>query len=458
MVNAIEKNKVYIAECFSLGSEGEGIVKIDGFTVFVEGLIPNEKAEILITKVKKSFGYGKILNILEVSPERTMPLCPYYKTCGGCSIQHMSYSEQLRFKRNRVRDCLEHIGGFDNISVLPTVGMDKPWNYRNKAQYPIGKDKNGNVAIGFYTKRSHQITDIDKCLLQYSMADAVIGIFRKFIEQFDISVYDESKHTGLIRHVLTRVGSASGEIMVTIVINGDKIPHANQLIEYLKYINGIASVILNINKSNTNVILGDKCITLWGKDTIRDKIGDICFDISALSFYQVNPIQTQKLYELAIDAACLTGKETVFDVYCGIGTISLFAAKKSFKVYGVEIVDRAINDAKHNADINGIKNAEFEAGRAEDILPRLFSEGKRADVIFLDPPRKGCELSVIDAVCGIQPTRVVYVSCDPATLARDMKAFAERGYETHSVQPVDQFCQTSHVETVVLMSRVENQP
>lgn len=452
MADVIEKNKKYLAECISLGSEGEGIVKLDGFTVFVEGLLPKEKAEILITKVKKSFGYGKIINIIEPSLERCAPLCQYFKTCGGCTIQHMSYSAQIKFKQNRVRDCIEHIGGVNNIEVLPPVGMDEPWNYRNKAQYPVGKDKDGNVVIGFYAKRSHRITSIDRCMLQNPAADPVIMVFKSFINEFKITVYDESKQKGLIRHVLTRVGFATGEIMVTVVINGDKLPHATQLIDRLKEIAGIASVILNINKSNTNVILGDKCITLWGKDTIRDRIGNTWFDISALSFYQVNPIQTKKLYKLAVEAAGLTGKETVFDVYCGIGTISLFAADKSKSVYGIEVVERAIEDAKHNAEINGIKNAEFEAGKAEDILPRMYSEGKRADVIFLDPPRKGCEKSVIDAVCGMEPAKVVYVSCDPATLARDMKIFAEKGYKTNKIQPVDQFCQTCHVETCVLLS------
>ncbi|MEA4972332.1 MAG: 23S rRNA (uracil(1939)-C(5))-methyltransferase RlmD [Candidatus Metalachnospira sp.] len=455
MVDAIEKNKTYIAVCTSLGSEGEGIVKIEGFTVFVEGLLLGEKAEILITKVKKSFGYGRIVNIIEPSKERCTPLCPYSNTCGGCSLQHMSYSEQLKFKQNRVRDCIERIGGFINIDILPAIGMDEPWNYRNKAQYPVGKDKNDKTIIGFYAKRSHRITDIHSCMLQNSAADAVISIFRNFIDEFRIPVYDESKHKGLIRHVLTRVGFATGEIMVTVVINGDKLSHSNELIDRLKEINGLASVILNINKSNTNVILGSKCITLWGKDTIKDRIGDIWFDISALSFYQVNPLQTLKLYSLAVEFAGLTGNETVVDVYCGIGTISLFAAKKAKSVYGIEVVDRAIEDAKHNAEINNIINVEFEAGKAEDVLPRMYSDGKRADVIFLDPPRKGCEVSVIDAVCAIEPDRVVYVSCDPATLARDVRIFAERGYKIDKVQPVDQFCQTTHVETITLMSRVQ---
>lgn len=451
----LEKNKIYTADCHALGSEGEGIVKIDGFTLFVEGMLPGERAEILIVKLKKNFGYGKIIRLIERSPERREPACPYAKTCGGCSLQHMSYGAQLEFKRGKVKDCVERIGGLYGIDHEKTIGMDDPWNYRNKAQYPLGTDREGRAVMGFYAPRSHRIIDIDKCMLQRKNADGVIKIFKDFIKEFKIPVYDENTHKGLVRHVLTRAGYSTGEIMVTIVVNGKNIPHSDVLIERLRSLNGMTSVVLNINREKTNVILGDRCITLWGKDTIRDKIGEVSFDISALSFYQVNPVQTERLYDLAVDAAGLTGKEKVIDVYCGIGTIALFAASKASSVYGIEIVPRAIEDAKHNAEINGINNVEFEAGRAEDILPRMYSEGVRADVIFLDPPRKGLEPSVIEAICGMKPKRVVYVSCGPATLARDMKLFAERGYSADRVQTVDMFPQTPHVETVVLMLRVE---
>ncbi len=449
----LEKNKIYTAVCSSLGSDGEGIVKIDGFTLFVNGILPGEEAEILVVKLKKTYGYGKAVKLLNKSEYRVEPCCPYIKTCGGCSLQHMTYGLQLDFKRNKVKDCLERIGGLKNIYVCPTVGMDIPWNYRNKAQYPVGTDKNGKIIMGFYSPRSHRITDIDKCMLQRENADKVITVVKDFMNEYKISSYDELKHRGFIRHILTRTAFANGEIMVTIVANGKKLPYADVLTERLRLIKGMASIVLNINTEKTNVILGRECKTLWGKDTIRDKIGDVYFDISALSFYQVNPVQTEKLYSLAIEAAALTGNEDVIDVYCGIGTISLFAAAKAKSVYGIEMVPRAVEDAKHNADINGIKNAEFESGKAEETLPRLFKEGKRADVVFLDPPRKGLEPSVIDAVCGIEPDRVVYVSCDPATMARDLKLFNLRGYRAKKAQPVDMFCQTGHVETVCLLSR-----
>ena len=454
----IEKNKVYTAECLSLGSEGEGIVKIDGFTVFVNGMLPGEKGKILIVKVKKSFGYGKLTELIEPSPERTVPPCPYYKTCGGCSIQHMSYKAQLEFKRNKVRDCVERIGGIFGAEYPETIGMDEPWRYRNKAQYPVGKDRDGKTVIGFYAPRSHRITDIDGCMLQMDGSEKIIEITRKYIEKYNVPVYDETAHSGLLRHVITRTSRSTGEMMVTFVINGKNLPHSVELIEELRKTGYVASVALNINREKTNAILGAKSLTLWGKDTIRDEIGGVKFDISSLSFYQVNPVQTEKLYGLAIDAAGLTGRETVIDVYCGIGTISLLAAKKAKTVHGIEIVERAVEDAKANAVINGIKNASFEAGKAEDILPKMYAEGTRADVIFVDPPRKGLEPSVIEAVCGMEPDRIVYVSCDPATLARDLKLFAQKGYGTGKINTVDMFCQTGHVESVVLMSRISNEP
>lgn len=448
----LEKNKIYTVTCSAFGNDGEGIVKIDGFTLFVDKMLPGETGEVLILKLKTNYGYAKLIKLIESSVKRREPKCPYYRTCGGCSVQHMAYDAQLEFKRGRVRDCIERIGKLSDVEVRPVIGMDTPWNYRNKAQYPVGV-KEGRAVMGFYAPRSHRITDINECMIQNKKSSAVLSIFKEFIDEFNIPVYDEIKHRGLVRHVITRTAFSTGEVMVTVVVNGKKIPQKDQMIAKLKKIDGLASVVMNINTDRTNVILGRECETLWGKDFIRDKIGNVSFDISALSFYQVNPVQTEKLYGLAVEAACLTGNENIIDVYCGIGTISLFAAKKAKNVYGIEVVERAIEDARHNAEINNITNAEFEAGRAEDVLPRMYKEGKRADVIFLDPPRKGVEPDVIDAVTGMEPNRIVYVSCDPATLSRDLRLFSEKGYIAKKAQPVDMFCQTSSVETVVHLSR-----
>ena len=445
------KNKTYIGECNTIGLNGEGIVRMDGFTLFVDGMLPKERGKILITKLKKNYGYGKLIKLLEKSSERREPVCPYYKTCGGCSLQHMSYKLQLEYKHLKVKDCIERIGGFKDIDVSKTIGMDKPFNYRNKAQYPVGKS-DGKAIIGFYSPRSHRITDIDRCMLQNSAADEVIGIVKKHIDKYNVSVYDETSHKGLIRHIVTRIGFSSGEIMVTIVINGDNIYKEKELLDDLVTIKGLASVVLNINKEDTNVILGGKCKTLWGKDTIKDSIGTIDFDISPLSFYQVNPVQTEKLYSIAVDAAGLTGNERVIDVYCGIGTISLFAARKAKSVLGIEVVKEAVEDAKHNAELNGIANVEFIAGMAEDVLLDI-SKKEKADVVFVDPPRKGLEIQVIDGIVKINPEKIVCVSCDPATLSRDLKIICENGYEIKMIQPVDQFCQTGHVETVVLLTK-----
>lgn len=452
----VEKNEIYEMTIDALGSNGEGIGRIDGFAVFVEGALPGEVIRALIVNVKKSYGYGKLVEIVSKSPYRVEPCCPVAKTCGGCQLQHFSYEGQLAYKAKKVKDDLERIGGLKNIEDLPIFGMENPWRYRNKAQFPVGSGREGSTEIGFYAKRSHRIVDTQVCFLQNPVNDEIIAIVREFMEEYKISSYDEGKHKGLVRHILTRVGRNSGQIMVCVVINGKKLPYGEVLVERLRKINGVVSVVLNINKDQTNVILGKKVITLWGKSTIEDALGGIIFEISPLSFYQVNPVQTEVLYNKAVEMAGLKGDETVLDLYCGIGTISLFFAKKVKKVFGVEIVPEAIIDARKNAERNGIENASFEVGAAEEVIPRVFDEqGITANVIVVDPPRKGCEQVLLDTIATIAPEKLVYVSCNSATLARDVAILIERGFQVKDVQVVDQFPMTGHVETVVLMSRVK---
>lgn len=449
----VEKNKIYEMKIDALGSNGEGIGRIDGFTVFVEGALPGEKIKVLIVKVKKNYGYGKLMEILEVSPERREPLCPVAKQCGGCQLQHLSYEAELAYKTRKVQDDLERIAGIKGVEVKPAIGMTDPWRYRNKAQFPVRQGKDG-CAIGFYAKRSHRIVDTEKCFLQNECNDEIISIVRAFLNEFQIPLYDEEKHKGLVRHILTRIGRNSGEIMVCIVANGKKLPHSDILVERLKEVEGVVSIVLNVNKEKTNVILGNKVITLWGKNAIIDSIDGIEFEISPLSFYQVNPVQTEVLYGKAVKLADLQGDETVLDLYCGIGTISLFFARKAKKVFGVEIVPEAIVDAKKNAERNGITNAEFAVGAAEEVIPRLYEEeGISADIVVVDPPRKGCDEKLLETILQISPKKIVYVSCNPATWARDLAALKEGGYEVKEVQPVDQFPHSVHVETVVGLQR-----
>ena len=449
----VEKNKIYEMNIDALGSNGEGIGRIDGYTVFVEGALPGEKISVLIVKVKKNYGYGKLMEILTVSPERREPVCPVAKQCGGCQLQHLSYEAELAYKTREVKDVMERIGGIRDVEVKPALGMEDPWRYRNKAQFPVGRGKDG-CAIGFYAKRSHRIVDTEKCFLQNECNDEIIGIVRAFLDEFNIPLYDEEKHKGLVRHILTRIGKNSGEIMVCIVINGKKLPDSDVLVERLKEVKGVVSIVLNVNKEKTNVILGQKIITLWGKDTITDSIDGIEFEISPLSFYQVNPIQTELLYGKAVELAGLKGDETVLDLYCGIGTISLFFARKAKKVFGVEIVPEAIADAKKNAARNGITNAEFAVGAAEEVIPRLYEEeGITADIVVVDPPRKGCDEKLLETILQISPEKIVYVSCNPATWARDLVVLKEGGYVLKEAQPVDQFCHSVHVEVVSLLEK-----
>lgn len=451
----VKESQEYEMNVDDISVDGEGIGRVDGFTMFVEGALPGEQVRIRAVKIGKNYGYGELLKIIVPSPDRVVPLCPYSKRCGGCSLQHLSYNRQLEFKTRRVRDALERIGKITGVKIHNTIGMQQPWRYRNKAQFPVGMD-DGLLSIGFFAPRSHDIVDIDRCIINHQVNDWVIEITRKFIEKYNVPVYDENAHHGIIRHVVTKVGFKTGQVMVIIVTNGRYLPYKDKLVELLRNnIPGITGIVQNINSKKTNVILGDENITLWGQGYIVDILAGLTFKISPLSFFQVNPAQTEILYSKALEYAGLTGRETVIDLYSGIGTISLFLARSAAKVYGIEEVPQAVQDAWENARINGIANVEFITGKAEEVIPKLVDSGLRADVVVLDPPRKGCEAGVLEALIRMAPQRIVYVSCNPATLARDLKLLTEQEYRVIEVQPVDMFPHTTHVECVTLMSRVE---
>ncbi len=446
----IEKDQVYQLEISSLGHSGEGIGKVDGFTVFVEDAIPGDLINVKITTLKKNYGIGKILEIINPSKDRVEPKCPVANTCGGCQIMYMDYGAQLETKRVMVEETLKRIGKI-NVPVQPTLGMENPYEYRNKAQFPVGV-MDGKAILGFYKKGSHDIVDTEYCHIQSPINEEIVKVMKKYIDDFGVEVYDEKNNMGLIRHIVTKVGFTTGEVMVVIVTNGKKLPNKEELIKSLQEnVVGLKSVVQNINKKNTNVIFGETTFTLYGEDKIVDYIGDLKFNISAKSFYQVNPAQTKVLYDKALEFANLTGEERVFDIYCGIGTISLFLAKKAREVHGIEVVEAAIEDAKENATINNLVNTNFHVGRAEIVVPKLYEDGIRADVVVVDPPRKGCEESVLETIVNMAPKRVVYVSCNPATLARDLAYLDEKGYKTIEVQPVDMFPHSSHVEVVTLL-------
>lgn len=457
----MKKNDEFVVKIEDMAVGGEGIGKVDGIALFIKDALIGDTVRAKVMKMKKQYGFARMMEIIEPSPWRVEPRCAFHKPCGGCQMQALSYEKQLEFKQNKVLGNLKRIGGFDvdSLPVEPIVGMDDPYHYRNKAQFPIGTDKEGHIVTGFYAGRTHQIIPNRDCALGVSVNQEILDIILGIMEEKQITAYDEETGKGLVRHVLIRYGFTTKEIMVCIIINGKKLPHAECFVEALTQIEGMTSITLNHNTKQTNVIMGDEITLLWGQEYITDYIGDIKYQISPLSFYQVNPVQTKKLYGLALEYADLKGDETVWDLYCGIGTISLFLAQKAKKVYGVEIIPQAIENAKNNAKINGIENAEFFVGKAEDILPEFYEKeaaaGRKAyaDVIVVDPPRKGCDSVLLDTILKMQPERVVYVSCDSATLARDLKILCETDYEIAKVCAVDQFCHTSHVETVVLLTQ-----
>lgn len=486
----MEKNEIVTVEIVDMSSEGEGIGKPNGFPLFVKDTVIGDVAKVKVIKWKKSYGYGKLIEIIEPSPDRVEPLCPIARACGGCQLQSMRYEKQLEFKQKKVWNNLKRIGALpvvmvqekekmlcekpeeavcvqkpdayrgeeaENITpipVYPTIGMEYPWRYRNKAQLPVGFDREGKLVAGFYAGRTHSIIPQEDCFIANEWNKEILDCVLSFMKEYHIAPYQEETHSGLVRHILIRVGYHTGEVMVCLVINGKTLPHSQKLVESLRAFDGMTSICLNVNQEKTNVILGTEIINLYGAGYITDKIGNVSFQISPLSFFQVNPIQTEKLYQKALEYAGLTGDETVWDLYCGIGTISLFLAQQAKLVRGVEIIPAAIEDARRNAQLNGITNAEFYVGKAEEVLPEIYEKEQcSADVVVVDPPRKGCDEVLLETIVKMEPKRVVYVSCDSATLARDLKWMREHGYDTKCVQPVDMFGQGGHVETVALLTR-----
>lgn len=451
----LRKNDEFECEILSNGSGGEGICRIDGIAVFVPDTVKGDIIKVKILKVKSSYAFGKAMEIVSPSPYRAQPLCGKYKRCGGCDIACMDYDYQLEMKRNTVVDALFRIGGITNAEIMPTVGMEYPYHYRNKMQFPVGRDKDGKIVYGFYAKRSHNIVSAEECVTGKKFCQKIMETIISFMEEMKIEPYDEENHSGLVRHVFIRDSAYTGEIMVAIVINGDRLPGADILVKKLIDAESkISGVLLNINKKKTNLVMGEKNVLLYGNDTITDRIGNLEFSVSPHSFYQINPVQTEKLYALALKAAGDISDKTVFDLYCGTGTISLFMAQKAKKVIGVEIVEEAVKNACENAKRNGIENAGFHCGAVEDVIEALYKKGERADVVVLDPPRKGSDEKTLDIILKMNPEKIVYVSCGPATLARDLKFLENCGYRTQKVTPVDMFPQTAHVETVAVLTNV----
>lgn len=457
-----KKNDILEIEIIDQGITGEGIGKMDGYALFVKDTVIGDVVRVKIMKAKKNYAFAKLIEIVKASDKRVAEPCPVAKSCGGCQLQAMGYEEQLRFKENKVYNNIKRIGGIEDFEMKPIIGMEEPFYYRNKAQFPVGKNKDGEIVWGFYAGRTHSIIEVDSCMLGIRPEGVdincqVMQTVKSFMETQGIEPYDEQTGKGLVRHVLIRIGKTTKQVMVCIVVNGSKMPKSDILVERLLKISGMSDISLSVNKNRNNVIMGTEIISLYGPGYIEDYIGDVKFRISPLSFFQVNPLQTEKLYRKALKYAGLTGNETVWDLYCGIGSISLFLAKKAKKVIGVEIVPEAIEDAKVNASINEINNAEFLVGAAEEVVPKYFEEHRgvpecKPDVIVVDPPRKGCDAVLLETMVQMAPERIVYVSCDSATLARDLKWLEEQGYKTVEVTPCDMFGQTVHVESIVLLS------
>ena len=436
-----------------LGSTGEGVGKVNGFTVFAHGGLPGETVKVKLESVKKTYAMGRVVDILQTSADRCEPVCPIYEECGGCQLQHLNYEAQLKIKTQQVKDALTRIGHLKHVEVLPTLRATEPTFYRNKMQFPVATTE-GQLEIGCFAAATHRVVDVNNCFIQKEKNNKIIGVVREWMQKYHIPAYNEDKGTGIVRHVMGRVGVHTGDVMVVLVTATYDIPHVKELTKMLRdNIPGLKSFIQNINKRHTNVIMGLKDRVIYGKSTIRDTLGTLKFNISAQSFFQVNSEQAEKLYNKAVEFAGLTGKEIVFDVYCGTGTISLFLAKHAKAVYGIEIVPPAITDARRNAEDNHCDNATFLLGDAAQKLPELLEQGIKPDVVLLDPPRAGCEERVLSSIVHVKPKRIVYVSCNPSTLARDLAYLSSHGYNVPIVQPVDMFPQTAHVETVTLLQR-----
>lgn len=455
MKEVIQKEQHYEVEICDLGEGGEGIGKIQDFTVFIPNALIGDLVEIKLTKVKKNHGFGEVVRMIRPSSDRVSGGCEKEAACGGCQFQALRYEKQLEWKQGKVKNCLTRIGKLTDIQVEPTLGMKDPYHYRNKAQYPVRK-VNGKVEIGFFAPKSRRVVPIDNCCIQHPMNREIIKLVKAFLVENNLSIYEDETHKGLVRHLMIRTGYEAKEMMVCLVINGKTLPHSEKLIEKLKQIPQVTSVVLNHHMKNTPVILGERCTVLYGSEEITEQIGKLKFKLSPLAFFQVNPTQTEVLYQKALEFAELTGNETVWDAYCGIGTISLFLAQKAKKVYGVEIIPEATQNAKENAKLNGIHNTEFYAGKAEEIIPKLYKEGIVADTIVVDPPRKGCDEKLLETLKSMAPEKIVYVSCDPATLARDVAYLTdEAGYKVKKVQPVDMFPHSSHVECCVSLKKIK---
>lgn len=450
----VTKGQSFEAVITDLTHEGKGVAKVDGYPLFIEGVLPGERGTFEAVKLNKGYGFARVVQLNETAPDRVEPPCPVYEECGGCQLQHLSYEGQMNMKFNQVRGVIDRIAKLPHVPVHPVLGMEAPWRYRNKAQVPVGLS-GGRLVAGFYKKRSHDIIDMTECLIQHRESDAIVQKVKDVCAANGVMPYDEVRHKGMIRHIMVRIGWQTGEKMAVIITRTKDLPNEAAIIEGIrKQVPDITSIVQNVNPDKTNVIFGSVTRTLYGEDVIYDLIGGIRFAISARSFYQVNPVQTEVLYAKALEYAGLSGEETVIDAYCGIGTISLFLAQKAKRVYGVEIVPQAIEDARQNAALNSISNAHFEAGKAEDVMPKWAKQGIKPDVIVVDPPRKGCDETLLQTILAMKPKRVVYVSCNPSTLARDLRLLEDGGYRTKEVQPVDMFPQTVHVEAVAVLELV----